>query len=132
MGRFRKPSARTAFRIICQREVIYALICETGNRGGSYVLSGPERRRRRTPAEKLQIVEDSLASAASVGEVACRHDVHPNRVTVGGRRGGRAKGLWGTCGAIEIAAGARILIPNAVDAAALTATVVAPADGRRR
>src|SRR6266852_473034 len=42
------------------------------------VLSGPERRRRWTAAEKLRIVEESLAAEASVAEVARRHDVHPN------------------------------------------------------
>lgn len=42
------------------------------------VLSGPERRRRWTSAEKLRIVEESFASEASVAEVARRHDVHPN------------------------------------------------------
>jgi transposase len=42
------------------------------------VLSGPERRRRWTRAEKAQIVEESLAIGASVAEVARRHDVHAN------------------------------------------------------
>jgi transposase len=42
------------------------------------ILSGPERRRRWTAAEKLRIVEESLAGEASVAEVARRHDVHPN------------------------------------------------------
>ena len=42
------------------------------------VLAGRERRRRWTPAEKLRIVDESLAAAASVTEVARRHDVHPN------------------------------------------------------
>ena len=42
------------------------------------VLSGPERRRRWTPAEKARIVEESLAAEASVAGVARRHDVHPN------------------------------------------------------
>jgi len=42
------------------------------------VLSGPERRRRWTAAEKARIVEESLATEASVAEVARRHDVHPN------------------------------------------------------
>jgi transposase len=46
------------------------------------VLSGPERRRRWTTAEKLRIVEESLAPGASVVEVARRHDVHPNLLTV--------------------------------------------------
>ena len=41
---------------------------------------GPERKRRWTRAQKAQIVADSLASDASVVEVARRHDVHPNLV----------------------------------------------------
>ena len=46
------------------------------------VLSGPERRRRWTTAEKLRIVEESLAPSASVVDVARRNDVHPNLLTV--------------------------------------------------
>jgi Transposase len=46
------------------------------------VLAGAERRRRWSTAEKLRIVEESLASGASVAEVARRHDVHPNFVPV--------------------------------------------------
>jgi transposase len=42
------------------------------------ILSGPERRRRWSSAEKLRIVEESLAPEARVTEVARRHDVHPN------------------------------------------------------
>jgi transposase len=42
------------------------------------VLSGPERRRRWSSAEKARIVEESLAPEASVAEVARRHDIHPN------------------------------------------------------
>jgi transposase len=42
------------------------------------VLSGPERRRRWTSAEKLQIVKESLAGERGVAEIARRHDVHPN------------------------------------------------------
>jgi transposase len=42
------------------------------------VLSGPERRRRWTAAEKLRLVEETLAPGARVAEVARRHDVHPN------------------------------------------------------
>jgi transposase len=42
------------------------------------VLSGPERRRRWTSAEKARIVDESLAPEASVAEVARRHDIHPN------------------------------------------------------
>ena len=44
------------------------------------VLSGLERRRRWTSAEKLRIVEESLASDAVASEVARRHDVHPNQL----------------------------------------------------
>ena len=42
------------------------------------VLTGPERRRRWTSAEKLRMIEESLAPGARVSEVARRHDVHPN------------------------------------------------------
>jgi transposase len=42
------------------------------------VLTGPERRRRWTCAEKLRIVAESLAPGARVSEVSRRHDVHPN------------------------------------------------------
>jgi transposase len=42
------------------------------------ILTGAERRRRWNSAEKLRIVEESLAGEASVAEVARRHDVHPN------------------------------------------------------
>src|SRR5947208_15601695 len=44
------------------------------------VLSGPERRRRWTSAEKLRIVEESLVAESSVIEIARRHDVHPNQL----------------------------------------------------
>ncbi len=42
------------------------------------VLSGPERRRRWTTAEKLRLVAESSASGLSVVDFARRHDVHPN------------------------------------------------------
>jgi transposase len=44
------------------------------------VLPGPERRRRWTTAQKLEIVQETLGSGATVPEVARRHDVHPNLV----------------------------------------------------
>jgi transposase len=53
------------------------------------VLAGPERRRRWTSAEKLRMVEESLAAGANVTEVARRHDVHPNLLH-GWRRQARA------------------------------------------
>jgi transposase len=42
------------------------------------ILSGPERRRRWTQAEKLRLVEETLAAEANIAEIARRHDVHPN------------------------------------------------------
>jgi transposase len=53
------------------------------------VLSGRERRRRWTSAEKRRIVEESLQPGTSVTEVARGHDVHPNLVH-GWRRQARA------------------------------------------
>ena len=42
------------------------------------VLSGPDRRRRWTFAEKLRMVEECLAPVAIVAEIARRHDIHLN------------------------------------------------------
>ena len=61
------------------------------------VLSGPERRRRWTPAEKRRIVEESLAPYASVIEVAGQHDVHPNLLTVW-----RRQARTGSLGAVKV------------------------------
>ena len=44
------------------------------------VLSGPERRRRWTPAEKLRIVAESHAPGAIANEVARRFDIHPHQL----------------------------------------------------
>src|SRR5271165_7479346 len=44
------------------------------------ILSGSERRRRWTTAEKLRIVQESQAPDAMVSEIARRHDVHPNQL----------------------------------------------------
>jgi transposase len=44
------------------------------------VLSGPERRRRWTRAEKLRLIAESAASGLSIADFARRHDVHPNLV----------------------------------------------------
>ena len=46
------------------------------------VLSGRERRRRWTAAEKLRIVAESRSAGLSIAEFARRHDVHPNLVHV--------------------------------------------------
>ena len=119
------------------------------------ILTGPERRRRWTTVEKHRIVEESLAPGASVIEVARRHDVHPNLLTVWRRQArtgafGPAPGsrqenavqfaavsvaseqpAWtpraGTDGTIEIAFanGAQLRITGVVDPATLTAAVAA-------
>ena len=126
------------------------------------VLSGPERRRRWTPAEKRRIVEESLAPYASVIEVAGQHDVHPNLLTVW-RRQARTGSLgavkvprqesevefaavsvapeqpaWtaraGTGGTIEIAFanGVQLRIMDTVDPATLTAALAALSGGQAR
>jgi transposase len=126
------------------------------------ILSGPERRRRWSTIEKLRIVEESQAPSASVVDVARRHDVHPNLLTVW-RRQARAGSLgavrarrqendvqfaavsvapeppaWtaraGTGGTIEIAFanGVQLRIMGAVDPATLTAAVAALSGGRAR
>jgi transposase len=42
------------------------------------VLTGPERRRRWSAAEKLRLVAESISAGSSVAEFARRHDIHPN------------------------------------------------------
>ena len=126
------------------------------------VLSGPERRRRWTTSEKRRIVEESLEASASVVEVARRHDVHPNLLTVWRRQVrmgafGQASAsqqedkvhfaavavapdqptrtaFAGADGTIEIVLtnGSRLRITGAVDPATLTAAVAALSDGRSR
>jgi transposase len=44
------------------------------------VLAGPERRRRRTPAEKLAIVAETHEPGVTVSLVARRHGIAPNQV----------------------------------------------------
>lgn len=126
------------------------------------VLSGPERRRRWTTVEKLRIVEESQVPSASVIEVARRHDVHPNLLTVWRRQARTGafepapalrqedavqfaavsvapeQSAWtsraGTGGTIEIAfaSGVQLRITGAVDPATLTAAVAALSGGRAR
>jgi transposase len=47
---------------------------------GVTVLSGPERRRRWTTAEKLRIVAESHTPGAIANEVARRYDIHPHQL----------------------------------------------------
>ena len=124
------------------------------------ILSGPERRRRWSTVEKLRIVEESQAASASVVDVARRHDVHPNLLTVW-RRQARTGSLgaapqqesevqfaavsvapgpsaWAACsgtgGTIEIAfaSGVQLRITGAVDPATLTAAMSALMGGQAR
>jgi transposase len=44
------------------------------------ILSGPERRRRWSAADKLRIVEEGLQADASIADVARRHGIHPNQL----------------------------------------------------
>ncbi|SAL02492.1 transposase [Caballeronia pedi] len=44
------------------------------------ILTEPERRRRRTPQEKIAIVQETLEPGASVSGVARRHGVNANQV----------------------------------------------------
>jgi transposase len=55
-------------------------VAMTGNIPRSEVLSGPERRRRRTPAEKLAIVAETYEPGVTVSLVARRHGIAPNQL----------------------------------------------------
>jgi len=46
----------------------------------SEVLQGPERRRRRTPAEKLAIVTETQEPGVTVSLIARRHGIAPNQL----------------------------------------------------
>ena len=50
----------------------------TGSISKSEVLSGPERRRRWAPAEKLAIVAETYEPGMSVSLVARRHGIAPD------------------------------------------------------
>ncbi len=52
----------------------------TGTISKSEVLSGPERRRRWTPAEKLALVAETYEPGMSVSLVARRHGIAPNQL----------------------------------------------------
>src|ERR1700680_3957443 len=93
------------------------------------VLAGPERRRRWTAAEKLRIVEESVGGAASVAEVARRHDVHPNLLHIW-RRQARAGALSAEPGdqarfaPVEVAAANGVVRPAGAGAGPHTKGVV--------
>ena len=124
------------------------------------VLSGRERRRRWTLAEKLLIVEESLAADTAVVEVARRHDLHPNLLHLWRRqaRSGavapvvqpsdaraddlrfapvaiasdeRAVAARSGMIEIELASGTRLRITGSVDAATVSAAIAAATRGER-
>ena len=123
------------------------------------VLAGPERRRRWTSAEKDRIVGESLATDASVVEVARRHDIHPNLLHLWRRQArsgalapvGRPSDAPASAvqfasvaiaadervaaapGMIEIefAGGTRLRITGSVKATAVSAAIAAAARGER-
>ena len=78
--------------------------------------SGPERRRRWSAAEKLRIVEESLAGTARIAEVARRHDLHPNLLHLW-RRQARTGALTGA--STEESRFVPVTISAGADAAAL-------------
>lgn len=93
------------------------------------ILSGPERRRRWTSAEKSRIVEESLAAEANVAEVARRHDVHPNLLHLWRRQArtgtpvrGRDRGMAPDGGyrfaPVVVASGGGVPVPTRGDAGA--------------
>jgi transposase len=97
------------------------------------VLSGPERRRRWSAADKARIVEESLQPGAVVAAVAHRHDVHPNLLHHWRRRARqavsfvpmsvsaerRASVVGGGGIEIELGSGIRVRVGASVDEAAL-------------
>jgi transposase len=113
------------------------------------VIASVERRRRWSSAEKQRLVAASLEPGASVSALARNAGVHPGQL-YGWRRQLRAASPSGfaavqiaadtaqaglsAAGMIEIefAAGARMRIAGAVDAASLTAAVTALMGARRR
>ena len=106
------------------------------------VITSVERRRRWSFAEKRQLVAATLEPGASVSAVAREAGIHPSQL-FGWRRQMRAPAPTGftpvqIAGAglgtieIEFAAGARMRISGAVDAATLTAVVAALTRGRPR
>ncbi len=44
------------------------------------VLSGPERRRRRTPQEKIAIIQQTMEPGMTVSHVACLHSINVNQI----------------------------------------------------
>jgi transposase len=104
------------------------------------LLSGPERRRRWSDADKVRIVEASLAPGASVAEVARRFDVSTGLIYTW-RRQSRGAGDGPAfveavvasapvaetrpsgCLLVELPSGARVSVAPSAPAALVTATL---------
>ena len=111
------------------------------------IITSVERRRRWSDAEKEQLVAASLEPGASVSAVARQAGIHPGQL-YGWRRRFRTPAGFAAVqirpeatavdrpspGTIEIefAAGIRMRIKGAVDAATLAAAITTLSDGRRR
>lgn len=115
------------------------------------VITSVERRRRWSAAEKERLVAASLEPGATVSEVARAAGIHRSQLYGWRRqrgvrrqapRGFAAVRLAAEAGSlalpgagvieIEFAAGARMRITGAVDAASLTAAIALLSEGRRR
>jgi transposase len=92
------------------------------------LLSGPERRRRWTTAEKLRIVQESQAPDAMVSEIARRHDIHPNLLH-SWRRQARIGALAGADGGHGAGEGTRFAAVAIAPGAVLPAAPSGPAAG---
>lgn len=92
------------------------------------ILSGLERRRRWTTAEKLRIVQESRAPDARVSEIARRHEIHPNQLH-SWRRQARTGVLAGADAGDGAREGTRFAAVAITPAPILPATLPGPAAG---
>jgi transposase len=85
------------------------------------VLSGPERRRRWSTAEKLRIIAESHVPGAIANEVARRHDIHPHQLHKW--RQDMRRGRLGQVPGPQVAGGSEpAFVPVAVSPAAIGGT----------
>ena len=74
------------------------------------ILTGPERRRRWSEEEKVQVVEEACRPGHSVSQVARQHGINPSQLFTW-RRQARAKGLISDAGPRPSAAPALTFTP---------------------
>jgi hypothetical protein len=63
---------------VCGQGAEYRIM--TGHNAKSEVLTGREVRRRRTPAEKLALIAETMEPGMTVSHVARRHGIAPNQL----------------------------------------------------